>query len=374
MENYLHELKQIIASRGESGLPIYRRLLDSMSQMISDGRIPDGTRLPPDTILAGELGISHITWAKVLNALRQRGIAERSRQRGTFIRRPSRTTAMAEGRSNAVAVFMDTINPQKINTDFMDTMQKELVRHNFRPAFISAAESSQIQFSQVINAMNMPECCGGIIWSLMDEAQVQSVLAVRPVAWPLLFMAGDHQTDGEKRHSFIHYDGFHAGKQIAERFIARGGKYVTILLCERHLYQSGIQRLQGIEQAFSEAGLPAENVEVIRWKNEKETLEKILNRRKDSLLVAIAPMEIQLLKTALKTRNIPLSQLGRAIGITPTGFAEDFLWELPLYLFDTKEFCRQAVDMLIGHLKDPDLPYSHVFLKGTIQKNSCDYL
>ena len=374
MENYLDELKKIVAGRDESGRPIYLQLQDSMSQMISDGRIPDGTRLPPDTVLAGMLGISHITWAKVLNALRQRGIAERSRQRGTFIRRPRRTAAMAEGKSNVIAIFMDTITPQNMNSDFMDTLQEELSRHGFRPAFISAAESSQIQYSQVVNAMNMPECCGGLIWSLMDGSQVQSLLEIRPVAWPLVFMAADHALDGEKKHSFLHYDGFNAGLEIAERFIASGGKYVSVLLCERHLYQSGLQRLQGIEEAFARAELPAKNVEVIRWENEEETLEKVLNRRPDSLLVAVAPMEIKLLKKALLSRNMPLSALGKAIGITPSGFSEDHLWNLPLYLFDTRELCRQAVDVLLKHLNEPDTPCSYQLLKGKFQNHEVSYL
>ena len=374
MENYLDELKKIVAGRDESGRPIYLQLQDSMSQMISDGRIPDGTRLPPDTVLAGMLGISHITWAKVLNALRQRGIAERSRQRGTFIRRPRRTAAMAEGKSNVIAIFMDTITPQNMNSDFMETLQEELSRHGFRPAFISAAESSQIQYSQVVNAMNMPECCGGLIWSLMDGSQVQSLLEIRPVAWPLVFMAADHALDGEKKHSFLHYDGFNAGLEIAERFIASGGKYVSVLLCERHLYQSGLQRLQGIEEAFARAELPAKNVEVIRWENEEETLEKVLNRRPDSLLVAVAPMEIKLLKSALKSKNMHLSSLERAIGITPSGFSEEYLWDLPLYLFDTKVLCRQSVDVLIKHLKEPDTPCSYQLLKGKFHNHKVSYL
>ena len=374
MENYLDELKKIVAGRDESGRPIYLQLQDSMSQMISDGRIPDGTRLPPDTVLAEMLGISHITWAKVLNALRQRGIAERSRQRGTFIRRPRRTAAMAEGKSNVIAIFMDTITPQNMNSDFMETLQEELSRHGFRPAFISAAESSQIQYSQVVNAMNMPECCGGLIWSLMDGSQVQSLLEIRPVAWPLVFMAADHALDGEKKHSFLHYDGFNAGLEIAERFIASGGKYVSVLLCERHLYQSGLQRLQGIEEAFARAELPAKNVEVIRWKNEEETLEKVLNRRPDSLLVAVAPMEIKLLKKALLSKNMPLSALGKAIGITPSGFSEDHLWNLPLYLFDTRALCRQAVEVLLKHLNDPEFPCCHKLLKGTFVKHNVSYL
>ena len=373
MENYQNELRKIIDGREESGHPLYHRLLESMSQMISDGRIPDGTRLPPDTVLAGILGISHITWAKVINTLRQRGIVERSRQRGTFIRRPRRTAAMAEGKNNVIAIFMDTITPQEMNSDFMDTLQEELSRNGFRPAFISAAESSQIQYAQVVGAINMPECCGGIIWSLMDDAQIQSLLEVRPPAWPLVFMAADHALDGEKKHSFLHYDGFHAGMEIAERFIASGGRYVSVLLCERHLYQSGLQRLQGIEEAFSRAELPAKNVEVIRWENEEETLEKVFNRRPDSLLVAIAPMEIKLLKKALLSKNIPLSSLGKAIGITPSGFPEDHLWDLPLYLFDTRELCRQAVDVLLKHLKDPESPFCHKLLKGKIQKHQVSY-
>lgn len=373
MENYLDELKKIVAGRDKSGRPIYLQLRDSMSQMISDGRIPDGTRLPPDTVLAGMLGISHITWAKVLNALRQRGIAERSRQRGTFIRRPRRTAAMAEGKNNVIPVFMDTITPLEMNSDFMDTLQEELSRNGFRPAFISAAESSQIQYAQVLNAMNMPECCGGLIWSLMDDTQIQSLFEILPPAWPLVFMAADHVLDGEKKHSFLHYDGFHAGMEIAERFIASGGRYISVLLCERHLYQSGLQRLQGIEEAFSRADLPAENVEVIRWENEEETLLKVLNRRPDSLLVAIAPMEIKLLKKALLSKNMPLDSLGKAIGITPSGFPEDHLWDLPLYLFDTRELCRQAVDVLLKHLKDPESPFCHKLLKGKIQKHQVSY-
>ena len=374
MENYLDELKKIVAGRDESGRPIYLQLQDSMSQMISDGRIPDGTRLPPDTVLAGMLGISHITWAKVLNALRQRGIAERSRQRGTFIRRPRRTAAMAEGKSNVAAVFMDTITPQNMNSDFMDTLQEELSRHGLRPAFISAAESSQIQYSQVISSLNMPECCGGLIWSLMDDAQIQSLFEVCPAARSLVFMAADHDTDSEKRHSFLHYDGFSAGVEIAERFIASGGRYASVLLCERHLYQSGLQRLQGIEQAFARAELPAKNVEVIRWESEEKTLANVLNRRPDSLLVAVAPLEIKLLKQALLSRNMPLSVLGKTIGITPSGFSEDHLWDLPLYLFDTRALCRQAMEILLKHLNDPEFPCCHKLLKGTFVKHNVSYL
>ena len=62
MENHwLAELKKISISRDDSGLPIYHRMIECMSQMIADGRIRDAMHLPPDTQVAAELGISHIT-------------------------------------------------------------------------------------------------------------------------------------------------------------------------------------------------------------------------------------------------------------------------------------------------------------------------
>ena len=124
MEEWLKKISEISSSKDSSGLPLYQRLIESISQIIADGRMPDAMRLPPDTIMAAQLGISHITWAKVLNELRKRGVVERSRQRGTFIRKPRRSRNQDVAEKNTVAVFMDTITCIKHRRSIRSFQQK----------------------------------------------------------------------------------------------------------------------------------------------------------------------------------------------------------------------------------------------------------
>ncbi|MBR7103591.1 MAG: GntR family transcriptional regulator [Lentisphaeria bacterium] len=367
MEPWLKELYAVCENKEDSGVPVYRRLLDVMSQMISGGLLPDGTRLPPDSVLAQQLGISHITWAKVLNALSQRGIIERSRKRGTFIRRPQRTEAMKEGRANAVAVFMDALNPADSNHIFLETLQQELSAAGFRPAFISAAESGFIQYAQVMNALRTPEFCGGLIWSLLNETQVNSILSMRPASWPLVFMAADHAAAKKFEHDLVLYDDFQAGFAAAEKLIRSGADRFACLLCERHLLRNGFDRIKGIEQAVSRAGLPLENVEIIRIDEDFEKkFDLLLKRSSSTALVAAAPLEIKLLRAELVKRQLAPEVLGRSIGFSPDGFEISLHAPFPLCRFDTAELCRSAVRIFCQRLRNPGMACTACLIPGIL--------
>jgi DNA-binding transcriptional MocR family regulator len=59
--------------------PIYGALADGLRLLISDGRIPAGTRLPSERELTGQLGVSRTTVTRAYDLLRERGYV-RSRQ------------------------------------------------------------------------------------------------------------------------------------------------------------------------------------------------------------------------------------------------------------------------------------------------------
>ncbi len=59
--------------------PVYAALADALRLLISDGRIPAGTRLPSERELMGELGVSRTTVTRAYDQLRERGYL-RSRQ------------------------------------------------------------------------------------------------------------------------------------------------------------------------------------------------------------------------------------------------------------------------------------------------------
>lgn len=94
--------------------PKYRRLVDAILALIATDRLPDGTRLPPDSDMAAGLGVSLGTVQKALNTLVDEGMATRAPRRGTMIQ----TSKVA---SDVIYIFR-----------FRDPQSGELIRPQVR--------------------------------------------------------------------------------------------------------------------------------------------------------------------------------------------------------------------------------------------------
>jgi DNA-binding GntR family transcriptional regulator len=70
-----------------SATPLYVQLADLMAQKIENGEYTPGQRLPSADDLAEEHEIAPNTALKALRLLRERGAAEMSHGRGTYVRR-----------------------------------------------------------------------------------------------------------------------------------------------------------------------------------------------------------------------------------------------------------------------------------------------
>jgi len=68
--------------------PAYAGLAEALRLLVSDGRIPYGTRLPSERDLTAALAVSRTTVARAYADLRERGYAEARRGSGTFTRLP----------------------------------------------------------------------------------------------------------------------------------------------------------------------------------------------------------------------------------------------------------------------------------------------
>jgi GntR family transcriptional regulator len=66
--------------------PLYRQLAAELRARIYDGTYPRGSRLPAEPELIAEHGVSRVTVRLALGLLREEGLVEPSRGRGTFVR------------------------------------------------------------------------------------------------------------------------------------------------------------------------------------------------------------------------------------------------------------------------------------------------
>ena len=78
--------------------PRYRALVDALAEDVAEGRLPAGTRLPPQRDLAYRLGVTIGTVSRAYALAAERGLVTGEVGRGTFVRRPAAPT----GRTNPV--------------------------------------------------------------------------------------------------------------------------------------------------------------------------------------------------------------------------------------------------------------------------------
>jgi len=136
--------------------------------------------------------------------------------------------------------------------------------------------------------------------------------------------------------------------------------------------QSRLICIRCIHEIFAEAGIPPENLEVIRCKDAVKNPEKLVERQDDSLLILAAPLEINLLSTALKSRGIPLDSLMPALAFTATGQPPESTWTLPSYVFDASELAKQSIRCLLRRIKEPSAQFHHIMIQGKLNREKND--
>jgi DNA-binding transcriptional MocR family regulator len=99
------QLLDAIDGWAAAGGPLYEALATAVGGAIADGRLTEGTRLPPERRLAAALAVSRSTVAAALELLEQRGLVTRRQGAGTYVRGVERSPA--DGRRALVSELDD---------------------------------------------------------------------------------------------------------------------------------------------------------------------------------------------------------------------------------------------------------------------------
>src|ERR1700727_861435 len=70
---------------GQSGVPVYRQLIDQVQGAIATGKLRPGDQLPTGRLVAGELAINPNTALRAYREMEIRGILDTQQGTGTFI-------------------------------------------------------------------------------------------------------------------------------------------------------------------------------------------------------------------------------------------------------------------------------------------------
>lgn len=361
---FIDEIRELMESVQNSGIPPYLRIYNAIASLIDNGTLADNQRLPADKAMGKMLGVSHITVAKALNRLRRQNLVVRTRSQGTYIcstvKMPRHNVITM--RSNLVAVLFDEISAGTTSSDIFTVMHGKLEEAGLKMLFQVCCNRPEQQFRQLRDAMHNPDCCGAIVWNVLDDHHAGLIRKEKIENWPIVFL-DEHPERPPYCFDAVLYDTYKASCQMGKEFFAGGGNEV-IFLAEswRIHYSSHRMFLCGLHQAAAEYRLDPAGIKVFSYKKESLDIGPLVNRGARSLLMVCSANDAMILTEALERAGRPLDELMPAVSFGVAGMKDQ--WALPMWLFDSSKMAEEAVEIFLMRLKHGKKKYSDILIQG----------
>lgn len=336
-----------------------RDLLAHLERTVRERRLRSGTQLGTELALAEQYGISRMTVRRAVDYLVAEGLIERRAGQGLFA-----TGKVASG------LLVQVVVPVLASSDQCTKVARGAMEHGdghgcevlIRDCGGELGE--ELGFMQELPQSNSE---GAIIVSLHHPRFAQSIFAIQQTGYPMVLV--DDQPEYVEVSTVI-ADNYGGGYRVGEEFVRLGHRRVGFVGCLQHL--TARQRFEGMRDAMLDAGLPFDR-----------SLTANLDIRGGVFDKSAAPLQGDALgelmtapgrPTALFFSDDARAQIAyhqlAALGIKVPG-------DVSVVGFDNSEVCeqvhpplasveqpsfemgRQAMEMLLRHIRDPDMPAEH---------------
>ena len=357
IEKFTHKLRLTGGSDYLSRMPLYECIRRTLQAMIVSGEIPDGCQLPSDKIFAKALGINHITLGKALNEIRNCGLLIRNRSAGTIVHSLSQADISISGtKEKLVSVIFDDVTSGTFQSELFVAVHNALVANNLEMLFSSSAGHADAQFAAIRSILLKANCCGCIVWSIMNDAQVKELMQIKPKNFPLIILGRIH--DGIA-HDSVCYDLFDAANKAGIYYINRGYSKLTFVApCNKKEFVK--ERIAGLRSVLRDP----KDLELIYY-DENDILS--LDKYERIPLIAV---NLKTLNWLYQMRQSSKQTIKNLIPITAFCTRNDLLPPLPVLkvIFSSEELGCKSVELLVERLHGSQSNYQKLLIKGVIHE------
>ncbi len=114
----------------QSGMPLYRQMLQQLRERIASGQIAAESQLPSVRDLSAELHVNPLTVAKVYRLLEQDGLVEFRRGQGTFVNIRQKPLSLAE-QERLIQPGIEQIVSEALHLGLDASQLTELIRKTY---------------------------------------------------------------------------------------------------------------------------------------------------------------------------------------------------------------------------------------------------
>lgn len=240
--------------------PMYHQIRQDLENQMLLGKLPLGAQVPTEQSLCSQHGVSRITARRALEDLRKAGIIDRTRGRGSFVRklpkgRPFMPVAPTEiGILTYSASSTTAFNDDSWGAQIIRGLNSRLLEDGFHATLLPSRPSEQgPRLWQRIDDLG-PRLAGVMGFAMPSITPILDELDRRGVPWVTVNPASREQT-----HNFVSANNFAGGKCVAREFGRMGYRTSLFLSTDIHTISNG-DRFFGFLDGWIEAGRGIENI------------------------------------------------------------------------------------------------------------------
>lgn len=337
--------------------PLYRQIQDEIKELIREGKLRPGDRVPSEKELAEQFHVSQITSKNALIGLADEGILVRHQGKGTFVNQdifsshfPSLHAAALDSKQNKglIGLIIPTLRT-KVEQKIVQHIERFAVQNGYQ-VILRISRESQLNESEAIESMIASGAQGIIIFPTEEETYNEDILRLSLNKFPLVLI--DRYLKEIRTYS-VSSDNIAGTFEAVSYMLEHGHEHIALISPEITNTVTE-DRASGFEKAFYSKNLPINknswcivNMAEVHDRNCSNLIRDFLEARPE--ITAAFVMNAELSQTAYQV----LKQMNKSV-------PEDFLLfgfddpDCPGVRFveqDEEAMCEQSVAFLLEQME-----------------------
>ncbi|MET9311693.1 GntR family transcriptional regulator [Kribbella sp. NPDC003505] len=239
---------------------LYERICAHVLEQLRRGTLRPGDRVPSEMELAAQFAVSRITSKRALEVLREAGLVERVRGKGTFVvpRLPDLTELTVPLRSNprrealSIAYIVPSMS-EAFGLDLLNTIEERCAEHGAH-LLVRRTHGRQTDEEKAVDSL-VATVDGLIVFPVYGDFYNASLLRQVLDGFPVVLV--DRQLSGIPVSAVL-TDNVAAARALTQRLLAQGHEHIAFVAPPPVNTSSIEERLEGFRSAFDDRGRPYE--------------------------------------------------------------------------------------------------------------------
>lgn len=345
----------------------YRQVIDFVETAIAEGRYRHGDRLPSESELVRQFGLSRPTISRAMRELKDQGVIERRAGSGSYVRVANQADPPSQ-------LLFGLLIPGLGDTEIFESICGQIAReahtrgHGLLWADLSSSGPEGINAERICEPY-LRQAVSGVFFAplelspTMDDVNRKIVTILNQANIPIVLLDRDLEPFPKRsNYDLVGIDNFAAGHELAQHLLACGCKRI-IFLARPMSAETVRARSAGVLAALVAAGqTPSNDWSSFTDASDVNQIRAVLKETRCDGIICANDKTAAVLMQTLHELNISVPNDVKVVGIDDVRYARLLRPTLTTIHQPCQEIGTAALQTMLERLTQPNAPTRQILL------------